>query len=245
MKSLLNLPIGVIDSGIGGLSVLDKLVKKFPKESFIYYGDNQNAPYGNKPISTLKNRFNFMVKTLSNRGIKGLVIACNTLSTHLYKEIENLYPFFIVPTFPPVVKGDGVYLACTTNTAKSQFAIDNYNDKIIPFGDLAKKIEDNVFNLNNLNLFSYFEDYMGKIKTLVLGCTHYSFLSENLRAFLGANTVDGYTDILNAVEFELNKRKILSNNTQSITFIGNSKSFNKVVFERVFCHTSGYKLKKN
>ncbi len=245
MQSLLNLPIGVIDSGIGGLSVLDKLVKKFPLESFIYYGDNEYAPYGNKPIPVLLDRFDFMVERLSKKGIKGLVIACNTLSTHLYKEIKNRYPFFVVPTFPPVVKGEGVYLACTSNTAKSQFALQNYKNNIIPFSDLAKIIENNVFNLNALNLFTYFEDYIGKIKTLVLGCTHYSFISENLHSLLGADTVDGYSNILNSVERELSNGKILSNNTQSITFLGNSKSFNKKVFKRVFCHTGGYELKKN
>lgn len=234
MKSLMNLPIGVIDSGIGGLSVLDKLVKKFPLESFIYFGDNDNAPYGNKPISAVSDRVNFMIESLLYTGIKGLVIACNTASTHLYKDIKSSYPFFVVPTVPPIVKGDGVYLACTSNTAKSKFAISNYKDKIIPFPDLAKKIEENVFNLNAFNLSPYFESFNGKVKTLVLGCTHYSYISKNLRSFLSANVVDGYDKILNLVEYELNSRNIFSNNIQSVTFIGNSKSFNKKVFEKIF-----------
>ncbi len=245
MRDFLNLPIGVIDSGIGGLSVLDRLIKAFPNESFLYYGDNDNSPYGNKPLSFVKERIEKIVETLYKRGVKGIVIACNTASTHFYKDIKNAYPFFVIPTFPPIVKGKGVYLACTSNTAKSDYVKKHYKSKVIAFPRLAKTIENNVFNLDDFNVYPYFEKLNKKIEVLVLGCTHYSFISDNIKRQLGIKTIDGYDIIVNNLKFELQVRKMSSNSAQKITFLGEKSTFNKRVFERVFCHTGGYQCKKN
>lgn len=241
MRAFNNLPIAVIDSGVGGLSVLDRLVKRFPYESFIYYGDNLFAPYGNKPLSAVKSRVFAITESLYKRGVKGLVIACNTVSTHFYNEIKNKYPFFVVPTVPPIIGGDGVYLACTSNTAKSEFVKTNYCGRVISFPCLAKTIEDNVFNLNNFNVLPYFSKLDKKVEVLVLGCTHYSFIESNIRTCLGLTTVDGYDTILLKVNYHLQKRNSYSNKKPKITFVGEAKSFNKKVFERVFCHAGGHK----
>ena len=241
MRAFNNLPIAVIDSGIGGLSVLDRLVKKFPFESFIYYGDNLFAPYGNKPLSFVKNRVFTITETLYNRGIKGIVLACNTVSTHFYKEIKNTFPFFVVPTVPPILSGNGVYLACTSNTASSNFVKTNYSGRVISFPCLAKTIEDNVFNLDSFNVLPYFSKLDKKVSVLVLGCTHYSFIKNNIHSALGITTVDGYDTILRKVDYHLSNNNAYSNTTQKITFVGEAKSFNKKVFERVFCHVGGHK----
>ena len=241
MRAFNNLPIAVIDSGIGGLSVLDRLVKRFPFESFVYYGDNLFAPYGNKPLNVVKNRVFTIIESLYKRGIKGLVIACNTVSTHFYKEIKNKYPFFVVPTFPPILSGEGVYLACTSNTASSEFVNANYKDRVISFPCLAKTIEDNVFNLDTFNVLPYFSKLDKKVEVLVLGCTHYSFIEKNIHSFLGITTVDGYDTILQKVECHLSKNNAYSKTNPKLTFVGEAKTFNKKVFERVFCQAGGHK----
>ncbi len=239
MKSLRDLSIGVIDSGIGGLSVLNALVKKFPTESFIYYGDNENAPYGNKPLNYIKRRLFYMIDELNDVKIKGLVVACNTLSTHFYPQIKNYCSYFVIPTLPPLIKGDGVYLACTSNTAKSSYAIKNYGKNIISFPCLAKTIEDNVFSLDKFSVTPYFEKLNEKVETLVLGCTHYSFISKNINEQLKIKTVDGYDKILSLLSEELNVRSVRAKNSQCVNFIGSAKNTNKIVFEKVFGYQSG------
>ena len=245
MQDFVNLPIGVVDSGIGGLSVLDKLVKSFPGESFLYYGDNDNSPYGNKPLSYIKERVDVIINSLYKRGIIGLVIACNTVSTHFYNEIKNNYPFFVIPTIPPLIKGEGVYLACTSNTAKSDYIKENYKNNVISFPCLAKTIEENVFNLDSFNVCPYFENFKKELTTLVLGCTHYSFIAKNISAQLGVKTIDGYDKIVKSLNCELKTRNLYNAKPQTITFLGSQNLFNKTVYERVFCNSSGHKCKKN
>lgn len=242
MRAFNNLPIAVIDSGIGGLSVLNRLVKRFPYESFLYYGDNFFAPYGNKPLSTVKTRVFTITESLYERGVKGLIIACNTVSTHFYNDIKNTYPFFVVPTVPPIVSGNGVYLACTSNTAKSEFVKTNYSGRVISFPCLAKTIENNVFNLDSFNVLPYFSKLDKNVSVLVLGCTHYSFIENNIHSALGITTVDGYGEILRKVNQYLANNNAYSNIKSKITFVGEAKSFNKKVFERVFYHTGCHKI---
>ena len=245
MCDIKNLPIGVIDSGIGGLSVLDRLVKAFPRESFLYYGDNDNSPYGNKPLSFIKERVDIIISSLYKKGIKGLVIACNTVSTHFFKDIKNNYPFFVIPTIPPIIKGEGFYLMCTSNTAKSDYVKENYAGRVIAFPCLAKTIENNVFNLDSFDVCPYFENFNKEVKALVLGCTHYSFISNNIKSQLGVKTIDGYDKIVKDLNSELKFSNLHSTKPQTITFLGAQNLFNKRVYERVFCHTSGYQSKKN
>ena len=245
MLDFFNLPIGVIDSGVGGLSVLNKLSKSFKNESFIYFGDNDNSPYGNKPLSFIKERVDEIINSLYKKGVKGLVIACNTISTHFYNDIKNKYPFFVIPTLPPIIKGEGVYLTCTLNTSKSDYVKNNYNGNVISFPSLAKTIEDNVFNLDSFNVMPYFENNLSDIKVLVLGCTHYSFIDKNLTTQLGVKTIDGYDDIVKRLNNELKSLNLYSAQPQTITFLGSQSSFNKKVFEKVFCNTGGQLNKKN
>ena len=245
MKSFNGLKIGVIDSGIGGLSVLNALVKNFSNVSFIYYGDNHFAPYGNKPLEFIKSRLYYMIKILDKKGINGLVIACNTLSTHFYQEVKNYCPYFVIPTLPPIYKDKGTYLACTLNTAKSSYVKKFYGENVISFPCLAKTIEDNVFNLDNFSVTPYFEKLGFKIDRLVLGCTHYSYISKNINRQLNIETIDGYDRIISLLCSELDKYDLKLSGKQSINFIGKSKNLNEKVFKKVFCNESGYEIKKN
>ena len=77
-----NLPIGVFDSGIGGLTVLYKLIEMFPNEDFIYVGDTINLPYGTKSSEQLKKIISGVAGYLNNLPVKSIVIACNTATTN-------------------------------------------------------------------------------------------------------------------------------------------------------------------
>ena len=236
MKHLNDLPIGVIDSGIGGLSVLNALTRKLPFESFIYYGDNKNAPYGNKSLDFIKRRLFYMIDKLDKVRVKGLIIACNTLSTHFYQEVKNYCNYFVIPTLPPLLKGEGVYIACTSNTAKSSYVKNAYGKNIISFPTLAKTIENNVFSLDKFSVAPYFEKINDKIKTLVLGCTHYSFISKNINEQLKIKTVDGYDNIISLLCSELERNGFNLSKNQTVNFIGEAKKFNEKVFKNIFCN---------
>ena len=93
-------PIGVFDSGVGGLSVFSQLVKLLPEEDYIYFGDTLNLPYGNKSkeqlVEITDNIFNFF----KQKNVKAVVMACNTTSAVTYDILKNKYDFKIyLPLF--------------------------------------------------------------------------------------------------------------------------------------------------
>ena len=89
--------IAIIDSGIGGISVLKKLVEQFPKENFIYFSDNDNVPYGNKTDNELLYLSMKMINNLSQYNLKAIVLGCNTLSVKVLHKIKHYIdiPIFI------------------------------------------------------------------------------------------------------------------------------------------------------
>ena len=86
------LPIGFMDSGLGGLSVLREAIKLMPKEDFIYYGDSLHAPYGVKPQAEIRDLTFAVVEKLLDMGIKGLAVACNTATSAAVRLLRNTYP---------------------------------------------------------------------------------------------------------------------------------------------------------
>ncbi len=95
--------IGVIDTGVGGLTVLGELVKVFPNEDFIYYGDSANCPYGNRDTEDILELTKAMLRYMEREGVKIVIVACNTISAiiDLYKD---LFPFEIISIIDPVCK---------------------------------------------------------------------------------------------------------------------------------------------
>lgn len=88
----INQPIGFMDSGLGGLSVLREAIKIMPYEDFIYYGDSANAPYGVKETELIRKLTFDVVDKLMNCGIKGLAVACNTATGAAVKQLRIKYP---------------------------------------------------------------------------------------------------------------------------------------------------------
>ena len=84
-----NKPIGVFDSGIGGLTVLKEIIKILPNEEFIYYADTDNVPYGIKPKEEVKEYINQAVKFLIDKDVKAIVIACNTATSIAINDLRK------------------------------------------------------------------------------------------------------------------------------------------------------------
>ena len=96
--------IGVFDSGIGGLSVLEELEKVLPNEDFYYYGDSINNPYGEKSDQELLEITSHIVDVLKENGAKIIVIACNTATTRVMKKLREKYPKMIFVGTVPAIK---------------------------------------------------------------------------------------------------------------------------------------------
>ncbi len=195
-------PIGVFDSGVGGLSILIELKKLLPNENFVFLADQKNVPYGEKSkkelVKLCTNITDYFVK---NHDIKMMVIACNTATCYSIKELRKKFHIPIVGTEPAVkpaaisTKTGTIAIISTPATSKSKTI-----KRLI--ADFA--IGKDVFNVGCQNLENTVEQgelaspkvkvllgkYLGDIKNskadrLVLGCTHYPFLRDIIQKMLG------------------------------------------------------------
>ena len=96
--------IGVFDSGVGGISVLRQLVKSMPQEKFLYIGDSQHAPYGTKSRQEVEALSFAVARQLLERGLKALVVACNTATSAAIASLRSAYPELIVVGIEPALK---------------------------------------------------------------------------------------------------------------------------------------------
>ena len=207
----MNAPIGVFDSGIGGLSVLKALRAALPHEDFIYLADNGHAPYGERDAAHVLARSRAVTQYLVQQGIKALVVACNTATAAAIDLLRTEHPHLSIigvePALKPAVaisKTGRIGVMATRSTLSSarfqtllaahvgaaEFVLqpcDGLADAIergasIP--DATKIIAACARHTGAMGLFG---TKPGQIDTLVLGCTHYPFVSEHLQALVGAD----------------------------------------------------------
>ncbi len=202
-----NMPIGFMDSGLGGLSVLRAAVKVMPQEDFIYYGDSANAPYGTKPQDEIKKLTFDAVDKLLQQGIKGLAVACNTATSAAVRALRIEYPDLPIVGIEPAIKpavthyrGGRILVMATPMTIqqpKYHKLLDKYSDKAqivsVACPGLMEFVEQG--NLDGDELDTYFEEHLTPYltedtETIVLGCTHYPFLKHHIRRFLRDKKID-------------------------------------------------------
>jgi len=202
MNKFSNSPIGIFDSGLGGLTVLQDLEKSLPNESFIYFGDTARVPYGNKSSKTVIQYSNQIVQFLQSHHVKIIVIACNTSSALALKTLKikfNLPMFDVIK--PAVMMAEKFSLTNTIIVLGTRATIDSraysktfseINSKktiiekacplfvpIIEEGLMSGKITDEIIQL-----------YLAEItkinfSQIILGCTHYPMIKKNIQQFLG------------------------------------------------------------
>ncbi len=198
-------PIGIFDSGVGGLSILSALRSALPHEDFIYYADNANAPYGERDEGFVQERCVAITRELIDQhGIKALVVACNTATAAAIQQLRDAWPALVVigvePALKPAValtrtRRIGV-MATRGTLASAKFTALHAGLKaeahfvLQPCDGLAEAIESG----NTPVIEELCERYtraMGKfgtgaaqIDTLVLGCTHYPFAADTFLKLL-------------------------------------------------------------
>lgn len=206
--SLTHAPIGVFDSGVGGLSVLKALQPEMPLENFIYIADSGHAPYGERDEAHVIDRSKTIAAHLVSQNIKALVIACNTATAAAIDLLRADYPDLpiigVEPALKPAValsKTGRIGVMATRSTLNSskfrallQAQTGMAGFVVQPCDGLADAIERSAGTGNieeAITLCARHTGAMGKfglengeIDTLVLGCTHYPFVSESLAALL-------------------------------------------------------------
>ena len=178
MNILRNRPIGIIDSGVGGLSMLKNLIKYYEGENYIYLADNLYMPYGNKSKTCLKSRLNKLVEFLyNNYNVKLVIIACNTLSITTLTGLKNKLPVKIIGLDLNDLAKNALVL-CTKLTSKGYTHL---NAK--PLSRLATIIEDNIFDTNKIE--RTIKNSLTKLeiqeKDIILGCTHYELVGNTFK----------------------------------------------------------------
>lgn len=205
-----NRPIGVLDSGLGGISVLRELVKLMPGEDFLYYGDSANAPYGTRTPEEVIDLTKKDVKFLLDHGAKAIVVACNTATSVAIRELRAAYEseipvIGIEPALKPAVKAKEhskvVVMATPMTLTQTKFNSmmhvyeDDANIIKMPCPGLVEYIESGV--LDGPVLDAYLEKQFApydktKIDSVVLGCTHYPLVRDAIQKHLpGVAIYDG------------------------------------------------------
>ncbi|MFQ5606873.1 MAG: glutamate racemase [Candidatus Zixiibacteriota bacterium] len=227
-QTLTDRPIGVFDSGLGGLTVLAPLLENLPSEATVYLGDLARTPYGDRTPEEIR-RFSLQgVEFFTRRNVKALVVACNSASAVAMSDIISRAPF---PVFDVVTPGSRLAASCsrslaigvmgTSATVSSQAyvyelkSLDiNLSVHQVACPRLAPLIED-----GRLAMSEYLPEVraclqalpMGDLDTLILGCTHYPLIRGAIRAVVGdeIRLIDSGDATAEVVERELTERRLL------------------------------------
>lgn len=236
----MNKKIGVLDSGIGGTTVLKEIIKLLPKEDYVYYADSKHNPYGEKTQEEIYNIVNNIVDYLINKkDCKIIVIACNTATTRCMKQLKEKYkdtPF--VGTVPAIkVACDNNYkktlVLATPATIESErtheLVVENKKEDqeiILKSCDgLANAIETKDNNKINTILQNIKKDVLEKdIDSIVLGCTHYPLIKEDIKKYFpNTKLLDGSLGVAKEVKRQLENNNLLNTSGYSRVEYINSK----------------------
>ena len=221
-----NAPIGMFDSGVGGISVLREAVRQLPCERFIFFGDTKNAPYGTKTKEQVLALSRAVVETLLVMGCKAIVIACNTATSAAAATLRAEYRDIPIIAMEPALKPasllhqDGVVLALATpgTIAGEKYAhlYALYGEGVIsmPCGGLMEFAERGELDSPALHAYlsDLFRPYLGrKVEAVVLGCTHYVFLKRAIgRFFPAVPLIDGNEGTVRQLGRRLDEKNLLA-----------------------------------
>lgn len=195
-------PIGVFDSGVGGLTVAKEIMQQIPNERIIYFGDTARVPYGSKSKTTITKFTKQITRFLLTQNVKALVIACNTMSAYAIDEVEKEVDLPIIGVVKPGARvavtqtknkrigviategtiGSGMYERFITNIDPEVSVLGKACPLFCPLveeGMLDDPVTDEIAR-------RYLKDLMDKdIDTLIMGCTHYPLLAPALKKLVG------------------------------------------------------------
>lgn len=237
------LPIGVFDSGVGGVSVLRELVKLMPGEKYLYFGDSQNAPYGTKGLEQVRQLTMKNIENLLEQGVKSVVVACNTATSAAVADLRKKYPDLplvgIEPAIKPAVEqnpGGRIIVMATPMTLRQEKFCRlmkrwERQAQIVPLPcpGLMEYVERD--HLEGEDLQKYLTELFWSVDhepmdAIVLGCTHYPFARTAIEQVVGRQVkiYDGGLGTAREMKRRLQEAGLL---------IGNREN-GRVIFENSF-----------
>ncbi|WP_029147136.1 glutamate racemase [Methylophilus sp. 5] len=232
-----NAPVGVMDSGVGGLSVLKHLTRQLPHEHFVYFADSAHAPYGNKSASQIQQRCVTIADTLIDQGAKALVVACNTATAAAIGSLRQRYTLPIIGMEPAVkpaaaASNNGIIgvLATTGTLQSAQFAalLEHYGQSVQVVTQacvgLVECIEQG--QLNTPHTLALLQQYCQPLiaagaDTIVLGCTHYPFVRKHIQQIVGPNVtlIDTGAAVAKRLQQVLEQQQMLNAATEAGDYV--------------------------
>lgn len=247
-------PIGVFDSGVGGISVLRELEALMPNENYIYYGDSKHAPYGTKTLEEVQRLTLADAAFLAERHVKALVVACNTATSAavglLREKYADMPVIGIEPALKPAmsVKAHPRVLVLATpmtlREEKFRQLMKRYEAKgeifTLPAPGLVELVEQGELAGNKLEgyLRELFGGYLDdKPDCVVLGCTHYPFVRKTVQQVFGKNVMifDGGAGTARETKRRLAEAGLLNPGTKRgiVTLLSSSEEEETVALERM------------
>ena len=230
--------IGVFDSGIGGLTVLEELKNVLPNEDYLFYADSKNCPYGEKSDTELYDITSNIVDYLIGSDCKIIVIACNTATTRCIKYLRDKYKDMTFIGTEPAIKvacdrdyKNILVMATPATIASERTSIlvnenkkDYENIYLVPCEGLADAIETDNFKKQEDIVSSIYDEYKDKaIDAIVLGCTHYPHIKDLIsKYFTNAELLDGGNGVARETKRQLERMNMLGTGNAPVVEIINS-----------------------
>jgi glutamate racemase len=244
-----NRPIGIFDSGVGGLTILQEVKKLLPLENFIFVADQAYVPYGGKTQEQLQFYTDKIMAFLSKKNVKTVIVACNTATVYTIDFLRERYKIPIIGTVPVVkavanlTKTKKTAVFSTPATAKSPYLqelIDKFapNVKVYKIGGTGLEELIEMGDLNNKKidkiLHESLEPLLKKdVDAIALGCTHYPFLKRKITKIVGkkVQVIDSGGAVARRTRMVLENNKILGNKREEDFYYttGNKTRFAKAM----------------
>ena len=224
-----NLPIGIFDSGLGGLTVLKKLQEALPLETFIYIGDTAHLPYGNKSQKAVIGYSQLISQYLIKQKVKLIIVACNTASSLALLALKKQFTIPFIDVITPISASLKNYpddtkigVIGTYNTIQSNayyHTLKNNNSNFVVFQQdcplFVPLIEEDLHQglIAELIIEKYLQKLIKKnIQLLILGCTHYPLIKQSIKKVVGSQVsiIDSATTTTEYLKLYLKKNQLLS-----------------------------------
>ncbi len=228
--------IGIFDSGIGGLSVLHQALITLPKEDYIYYADTDNVPYGTKEREQIIGYVDHAVDFLVGKGVKAIVIACNTATSIGAEYVRHKYTLPILgmePAVKPAMarnNGKRVMVIATPATVREEklrnlieLVDDEHLVDLVATPGLVQFAEAGVFETEKVEQYlrKEFAPYrLENYSALILGCTHFNYFKDTYRKIFPRETafMDGSVGTVNYLKKILTEQNLIENNHGTVEY---------------------------
>jgi len=223
-----NLPIGVFDSGLGGLTVVKQLFRQLPQEQIYYFGDTARVPYGNKSVETVQKFAIQIARFLAERSVKMIVVACNTASSVALELLQDQFDLPIIGVIEPGARSalaisptkkigvigttgtinSGKYVEVLTALDKSVQVFSQACPLFVPLVEEGWGESP----VTEIVAREYLQNLVPKIDTLILGCTHYPIIKNVIQRVVDSNIqiIDTAIETANQVRLILNQQGLLN-----------------------------------